>query len=127
ADIGKSRLIRMMAAVNQNSPHDVVFAEFHAAWFHLFAREFERAKALAAHALELSEKNNYPDAAAQCRLRLGLAQSQLGYTKEGIRNIRQGTADLLKIGSRLGNGMHTQYLAEALRREGLLAEALEAI
>jgi tetratricopeptide (TPR) repeat protein len=91
------------------------------------AREFDQAEVLATHALELSEKNDFPNEAALCRCMLGHAQGQLGRTTEAIRNIRRGIADLLRVGAYLGIGTYTQYLAQALKGEGLVAEALETI
>jgi tetratricopeptide (TPR) repeat protein len=117
----------MMALVNHNDPHGVAFTEFHAALFYLLTREFEQAEVLATHALELSEKNDYPNQAAFCRCILGHAQGQLGRTSEAIRNLRSGIADLMQVGSYLGIGKYSQYLAEALEGEGLVGEALETI
>ena len=90
-------------------------------------REYEQAEALAARALELSEKHQFPPEAALSRCVLGQARAQLGRATEGIALIRQGIAGLLEIGTRIGISNFTTYLAEAQEREGAIVDALETV
>jgi tetratricopeptide (TPR) repeat protein len=82
---------------------------------------------LAAQALELSEKHQYPYVAASSRCALGHALAQLGNAREGIGLIRQGIAGLLEIGSRAGLSRTTTYLAAAQECNGATADALETV
>ena len=90
-------------------------------------REYEQAEALAARALEVSEKHQFPQIAASSRCILGGARAQLGRTSEGIALIRQGIAGLLATGTHIVIGIFTAYLAAAQRREGAIADALETV
>jgi hypothetical protein len=90
-------------------------------------REYEQGEALAAQALELSEKNRIPNIAAISRCFLGQARTQLGRPTEGSVLIRQGIADLLEMGAQGGMGRFTAFLAQAQEREGDIVEALATI
>jgi tetratricopeptide (TPR) repeat protein len=127
AGIARNRLARTMAVANQNNPHDVAFSGFHTAWLHGLMREYEQADALAARALEVSEKNQFPNEAAISRGHLGWARTQLGRTTEGIALIKQGIAGTLESGMRLGVGFNTCWLAEAQGCAGFLSDGLETV
>jgi hypothetical protein len=88
-------------------------------------REYEQAEALAARALELSEKHKFVEMAAYTRPILGQARVQLGRTVEGIALMRDGIAGLIEAGSRMEIRNCTTWLAEAQQREGNIADALE--
>ena len=122
ADVARERMI---AAEKCNSPYDVAHSRYHAACLHLYIREYEQAEALAACALELGEKHEFPQIAAQSRCALGHARAALGRSTAGIDLIRQGIAGLLEVGSRSRIGYRTASLAAALAGEGALDEALE--
>jgi tetratricopeptide (TPR) repeat protein len=127
ADIARERLAQMTAAANVNNPHDLAFAGHSAAGFWLRMREYEQAEALAARALELSEKHQFPNEAAMSRCLLGQARAQLGRTTEGIALIRQGIAGVLESGQRVVMTLYRTYLAEAEEREGSIVDALETV
>ena len=90
-------------------------------------REYEQAEALAARALELSEKNKFVELAAYTRPVLGQARAQLGRTAEGIALIRDGIAGLIEAGSRMEISNCTTWLAEAQELEGAIVDALETV
>jgi predicted ATPase len=92
-----------------------------------FLREYPRAEAWAVQALELSEQYGFTWTAACARICLGHAQAGLGRIAEGIALIRQGTAELLEGGTRLGISIFTAYLAAALEQQGAILDALETV
>src|SRR5262249_4530512 len=109
ADVARERMARMMAAVNGNNPWEVAFSGQLAAILRLSLREYEQAEALAARALELSEKNQFPLVAAYSRCVLGSARAQLGGATEGLVLIRDGIAGLLEVGARAGIGYYATF------------------
>jgi hypothetical protein len=90
-------------------------------------REYEQAEALAARAVELSERNQFPQIGAMSRCVLGHARALLGRATEGVGLIRQSIARLLETGSRIGISSLTAGLAEAQEREGAIIDALETV
>ncbi len=127
ADAARAREAQLMAAVKGGNPYDQAFAKTYASGLRLWLREYEQAEALAAQALELSEKNQFPLVAANSRCNLGDARAQLGRGTEGIALIRQGIAGLLEIGSHLGLTFVTSRLAAAQARDGAIVDALETL
>ena len=127
AEVARDRMAQMTAAAHGGNPFEVVFSAAFAAVIHNAMREYEQAEAVAARALELSEKIQIPQMAAFCRCALGHARAQLGRATEGIALIRQGLAVLLEIGTRIAETGFTAWLAEAQKREGAIADALETV
>jgi tetratricopeptide (TPR) repeat protein len=126
-NIALEREALMMAAVSENNPYDVATSALFGALLRAYMRDYERAEALAARALELSEKHRFPWVMADSRTILGHARAQQDRTTEGIALIREGIAGLYEIGSPLGVANYTGYLAAAQGREGTIAEALETV
>jgi tetratricopeptide (TPR) repeat protein len=125
ADVARERMARMMAAADANTPFDLAFSLVFSANLRVWTREYEQAEALAAHALELSEKDQFPLVAASSRCLLGRARAELGRAADGIALIRQGIAGVVESGQRLVVGHYTAYLAAAQEREGAVVDALE--
>jgi len=125
--VAHKREAQMMAAVTANDPYDIAYSEALAARLRGYMREYKQAEALAARALELSEKHEFPYPTALARCVLGQARAQLGNATEGIDLIRKGIAGLLEIGSRFGISNYMAYLAEAQECEGSIADALETV
>jgi class 3 adenylate cyclase/tetratricopeptide (TPR) repeat protein len=125
ADLAREREVQMMAAARGNNPFAVAWSGFCAAYLRIYMREYEQAEALAARAVELSEKHQFPYVAALSRCALGPARAQLGRATEGIGLIRQGIAGLLEVEPGIGN--YKAFLAEAQDREGSAADALETV
>ena len=115
-----------MAAANRGNPFDIASSEYCAAYLRVYMREYEQAEALAAHALELAEKHQFPNPAARSRVALGQARAQLGRDRE-CALIRQGMAGLSEIGTCMGITLTTAWLAEAQEREGAIVDALETV
>ena len=126
ADVAREREARMIVAAN-TSPPNMAWSKFYAAELRARMGEFEKAEALAAQALELSEQNQFPNAAGHSRCTLGYARSRLGHAVDGIGLIRRGIAGLLEIGSRMLLSTYTAYLAAALERAGAILDALETV
>ena len=127
ADTARAREAYLMTAVKEGNPYDQAFARTYASSLRHWLREYEAAEALAAAALELSEKNHFPLVAANARCSLGAARAHLGRGSEGISLIRRGIADLREIGSQLDVTMVTSRLAAAQAQAGASAEALETL
>jgi class 3 adenylate cyclase/tetratricopeptide (TPR) repeat protein len=127
ADVARERFSQMMAAANRNNPHDLAFAGHHGATLLVFMRDYEQAEAMAAQALELSEKNQFPNEAAMAQCPLGRARAQLGGTAGGVALIERGIAGMLVSGQRLGLGIQNAWLAEAQEHAGFLTAALETV
>jgi tetratricopeptide (TPR) repeat protein len=127
ADVARERMAEMMAAVNANNPYGVAFSVYCAAYLRIYLREYEQAEALAAQALEMSEKHQFPGIAASSRCVLGQARAHLGRATEGIALIRQGIADMLEGGSRFSISNFTAWMAAAQEREGAIVDALETV
>jgi len=126
ADVAREREAQMMAAADTN-PYYIALSGFYAAVLRAYMREYEKAEALAARALELSEQHQFALIAAHSRVTLGYARSQLGRTAEGIELIRQGLAGMLEIGARSGISTFTAQLAAAQERVGAVADAFATV
>jgi class 3 adenylate cyclase/tetratricopeptide (TPR) repeat protein len=113
-------------AEEKRAVFDLALARLYSAMVRVDMREYELAEALAAQALELSEKHQLANATANSQCVLGYARAKLGQTRGGIALIRQGIAGLLEAGT-LGIGRFITFLAEAEERAGLFDEALKSI
>jgi len=116
-----------MCIRDSDKPYDLAYAWTLAAQIRAYMREYDEARALAERALELSEKQHFPQVAALSRCVLGRARAELGEATEGVTLIRQGMADLLEIGARIGITFITASLAVAQAREGAIVDALETV
>jgi tetratricopeptide (TPR) repeat protein len=120
-------LDRMTAiAEEKHAPSDLVLARLYSAMVRVDMREYKQAEALAAQALELSEKHQFANPKTNSQCVRGYARAQLGETSEGIALIRQGLGELPQVGT-LGIVRYTTFLAEAQERAGMVEEALETI
>jgi class 3 adenylate cyclase/tetratricopeptide (TPR) repeat protein len=123
----RERIGQMMAVANRNNPHDLAVSDFHAAVLQILMGEYEQAEALAARALELSEKHRFFYQAAFSRCVLGSARAQLGRATEGIALIRRGIAGSFELGAHIAMIYWMASLAEAEAREGAVDDALETL
>ncbi len=117
----------MMLVADRDKPYDLAFSGFEAAQLRVYMREYEEAEALAARAIDVSEKHQFPWLAALCRCALGRARAQLGRATDGVTLIREGMGGLLEIGSRFNISNFAASLAAAQARAGSIVEALETI
>ena len=127
ADVARERMAGTMAAADANNPHELATSQTIAAQLQVYLREYQEAEALAARALELSEKHKIPPDAAHSRCVLGRARAEQGRAADGIALIRQGIAALLEVGLRVTIPTYTAYLAAAQRRAGAIVDALETV
>jgi class 3 adenylate cyclase/tetratricopeptide (TPR) repeat protein len=126
ADVAREREVQMMAVADTN-PWGIFLSRYCAGRLRAYIGEYEKAEALAARALELSEQHQFADAAILARLILGDARSRLGRTTEGVELIRQGLAGMLETGFRPGISGFTAYLVAAQQRVGAIADAFETV
>jgi tetratricopeptide (TPR) repeat protein len=126
-DVARARMAKMIRNVDPNNLHDLAFSRFSQASLHIFLREFDQAAAVAAHALEISEKHQFPYETALCRCVLGLAQARLGHANEGVLLIRRGICGMDDIGAKVGLSGFTWSLAQAQKAEGAIVEALSTV
>jgi tetratricopeptide (TPR) repeat protein len=127
ADLARERLANMKAAVRPANPHDLAWSEFLAATLHAFMREYETSEALAARALGLCEKHQFPNDAAASRCLLGHARAELGLAADGVALIRQGIEAMVQIGSRVAIPGNITWQAAAQLRTGVIGDALETV
>jgi hypothetical protein len=106
-------MAQLMTGVDRGNPYDLAFSGCGAALRSFDMREYEQAEALAGRALELAEKNQFPQIVGMLRCVLGSALAQFGRAAEGVSLIQQGIAGLLEIGARAGISQYTACLAGA--------------
>jgi hypothetical protein len=119
-------MAQLMAGVDPSNPYDLAFSGCSAA-VSFDMREHEQAAALAGRALEVAEKNQFPQIVGMLRCVLGSALAQRGRAAEGVGLIRQGIAGLLEIGARAMLSQYTAWLAGAQDCQGAIADALETV
>ncbi|MBI3758335.1 MAG: AAA family ATPase [Deltaproteobacteria bacterium] len=127
ADLARKRMSEAMAVANRNNPHDLAVADFHAAVLQTLLGDYAHAEALAAHALELSEKNRFSYQEAFSRCVLGSARAHLGKATEGVALIRRGIVGSFEAGARIAMIYFMTSLAHAQQCEGQFDAALETI
>jgi class 3 adenylate cyclase/tetratricopeptide (TPR) repeat protein len=127
ADLARQRMALLMAGVDRSNPYDLAFSGCSAAALSFDMREYEQAAALAGRALELAEKNQFPQIVGMLRCVLGSALAQLGRAAEGVGLIRQGIKGLLEIGARAMISQYTACLAGVQDCQGAIADALETV
>ena len=125
AEVARDRVAKMRAAVNPANPHDLPWADVLAAKLFALMREDETVESLAARALDLCEKDGFPNEAAKARCFLGHARAQLGCAADNIALIREAIDTLVQIGNRIGVPRYMKYLAAAQDRAGAFGDALE--
>jgi tetratricopeptide (TPR) repeat protein len=125
ANVAREREAQMMAVANRGSLFEIANSGY--LTLALYLRQYERAEALAARAIQLAEKHQLPNPAARSRTVLGLARAHLGRASEGVALIQQSVAGLREIGTRMGITQTMARLAEAQCLAGSIAEALESI
>jgi class 3 adenylate cyclase/tetratricopeptide (TPR) repeat protein len=123
-DVARARLNLMREAIDKRNLHEVTFAGHHEPNLWVDMREYQRANAVAARTLELSQKEQFADAIARSQCSLGYARAQLGCPADGVALIREGLAGLREIQSPLRASYYMATLADAQRLEGKLGEAI---
>jgi class 3 adenylate cyclase/tetratricopeptide (TPR) repeat protein len=128
ADVARERIATAKKAIDPANPHDLPWSEMLAAVLYTHMRENETVETLAASALELSEKHQFPNEEAHSRCFLGHARSQLGrVSPDNIALIRRGIDTLVQVGNRISIPRYMAYQADAQLRAGAIGDALETI
>ncbi len=125
ADEARAREARMMGL--KTNAYGTVAKTFFAASLRTRLREYDQAESLAARALELSERHQFPWIATLARICIGNARVRLGHVEEGMALIRRGIAELLDLGTTLALSSYTAYAAAALQRKGATLDALATV
>jgi hypothetical protein len=89
-------------------------------------RDYEAAEPLAAQALQIAEKNEFPWL-TNCRCAMGAILSQSGRVSEGVTLIRDGINQRAELGVRNAMSIFDGYLIAAQEIAGVVAEALETV
>jgi class 3 adenylate cyclase len=112
---------------NNNNPYDYAYAQAMAAIHLAVLGEFEAATDLAQKGILLSDKHAFPQFGAICRVALGRAKAQKGFSSDGMALIRDGLARMSVASMRVAITRYTTWLAEELLRAGSTNEALVAV
>lgn len=126
-DVARARMAKMINTLDPKNLHDLAFSGYSQASLHNFLREFDQAEAVAARALEISEKHQFPYETALCQCVLGLARARLGRANEGVVLIRRGICGMDGIGAKVGLSGFTWSLAQAQKAEGAIVDALSTV
>ena len=126
ADAARERMRRCLEGTQRN-PYDVAYGQFMAAWLNVLLGEFERAEALAAKALSLSEERGFPEVALWSVATLGRARGELGRTGEGVALLRQTVAGAYESGVRVAIVFFLTSLGRVQMLDGAIADAFGTI
>jgi DNA-binding winged helix-turn-helix (wHTH) protein/tetratricopeptide (TPR) repeat protein len=115
------------AATHKENHYEVGSVGFLDAWLHNSLREYEKAEAVSAPALELAAKGQFPELTSHLRIQLGHARAQLGRFSQGIALVRQGIGGLLEMAPHPGLTSYFTFLAAAQQKGAKLDDAFESI
>jgi tetratricopeptide (TPR) repeat protein len=128
AEKARERIAQAIAiARDSKDPFRLAVAQDFEGYLYRWLREPQRAAAVAAQALALSEEHGFPHSRNMARTVMGWARAQLGSAGEGVFLIRQGIAGLAGLGARANITDHLTRLAEAQVLDGMLDDALITI
>lgn len=115
----------LQVAQDLSYPFGLTFARYWTAFLHQARGEVEQTREHAGAVVAFADTHGIPQFSAMASILVGWAKAEGGHHDEGIDEIRQGMANLQAIGQQLGRPYFSALLAEALRRGGRTAEALE--
>jgi tetratricopeptide (TPR) repeat protein len=128
AEKARERIAQAIAiARDSKDPFRLAVAQDFEGYLYRWLREPQRAAAVAAQALALSEEHGFPHSRNMARTVMGWARAQLGSAGEGVFLIRQGIAGLAGLGARANITDHLTRLAEAQVLDGMLDDAIITI
>ena len=117
----------LIAAADIAKPYDLVNSWYGAARLRLWMREYRDAETLAARALDLCQKHEFPQQLGHVECALGCARVGINCTNEGIALIRQGIHSLREAHAPVEVSQFMTILAAALGAIGATNEALDTI
>jgi tetratricopeptide (TPR) repeat protein len=126
-DLAAKREAMLTAAADIAKPYDLVNSWYGSAYLRLYMREYRDAEALAARALDLCQKHEFPQLLGHLECALGCARVGINCTNEGIALIRQGIHSLRKGHAPIQVSHYMTNLAAALGAIGATDEALDTI
>jgi DNA-binding winged helix-turn-helix (wHTH) protein/tetratricopeptide (TPR) repeat protein len=115
------------AATHKDNQYEVGNVGFMSAGFYNLLKEYKQAEVVAAPALELAEKGQFPELTSHLRIHLGHARAQLGRASQGLAMIRRGIAGLLEMAPHPALTSYCTFLAAAEQKAGKLEDAFESI
>ncbi len=118
---------RIATALSSENSFELAYAHFMHGVVDVLQGRTEAAITRASRAMELSDKDGYPQFAAGARIVLGRANAVSGKAGEGVNLIREGLLRMAEIGALAGNAMYLTWLAEALDSDGKAGAARVAI
>jgi tetratricopeptide (TPR) repeat protein len=115
------------AATHKDNQYEVGNVGFMSAGFYNLLKEYKQAEVVAAPALELAEKGQFPELTSHLRIHLGHARAQLGRASQGLALIRRGIAGLLEMAPHPALTSYLTFLAAAEQKAGKIDDAFESI
>ena len=113
-DLAIKREAMLIAAADVAKPYDLVNSWYGSAYLRLRMREYRDAETLAARALDLCQKHEFPQLLAHAECALGCARVGINCTNEGIALIRQGIHPLREAHAPVQVPHYMRNLAAAL-------------
>ena len=110
-----------------STPFNLAQALYYGAVMHVYCREPARVRELAEALMALCREQGFALLLAGGMVLDGWSLTQQGEIEEGVRRMRQGTADWKATGAVSHRPFHLALLAEALGRHGRFDEGLAAL
>jgi tetratricopeptide (TPR) repeat protein len=121
----QARIDQALSIARENdSPYDMVFAQYMTAIHAVLTGDLAAAAQFAEDSIRLSDKHGFPQFAAISRIALGRATAGAGAPVDGIALMRDGLAAMARTGSRVAVTLYMTWLAEAQLLGGLIDESL---
>jgi tetratricopeptide (TPR) repeat protein len=126
-DLAVNREAMLIAATDVDKPYELVNSWYGSAYLRLCMREYRDAERLAAKALDLCQKHEFPQQLGHVECALGCSRVGINCTNEGIALIRQGIHSLREAHAPVEVSHFMTFLAAALGAIGATNEALDTI
>jgi class 3 adenylate cyclase/tetratricopeptide (TPR) repeat protein len=117
----------LRVAERNDNPFDRAYAEHMAAHHAVLAEEWGVAAAYAHSSIDLSDRHNFPQFAANSRVALGRAQAGLGAIAKGRELMREGLDRMAAASVRVMMTFYLAWLAEVHLLAGSFSEAKAAV
>jgi len=128
AAIGRQRAaVALRGGLSSARPYDQAFARYMVAMFAVMQGDYPAGKRLAKSALEISERENFPQFVATSQVVLGRANASLENPRTAAERIQSGLAAMENSASSVGKSMYLTWLAEAELFAGKPENSLAAL
>jgi len=126
-DAARKRLDDMTKAANAESPYDVAFAAVFSTTINFYFGNFHEAEVTSRSALAIAQKHRFPYIAALLLCIRGQILAQMNRPADGVELIREGIAELAKVGSHLRMSNFRGWLAQCQAQMDDLVGALATV